>query len=161
MDLAEFLQTVPTFAEFNQAELDVLERALRVDRFPAGHVFFKEGQKGHSLYILMEGEVQVSRRHKIERGVDDLGVLKSGEVFGLQALIDDQPRYSTCRAATAVTVASLPKTAFNLLFNAHISLAEHFQYMVARQLVRELRRVDRGVAASAHAGDAGTPHHLG
>lgn len=161
MDLAEFLLTVPTFAEFDQAELDVLERALRVDQFPVGHIFFKQGQRGHCLYVLMEGEVHVSHRHRAERGVDDLGTLHAGDVFGLQALIDDLPRYSTCRADTPVTVASLPKTAFNLLFNAHISLAEHFQYMVARQVVQELRRLNRGVTALTREDGDGPPDQLG
>lgn len=160
MDLTEFLQTVPTFSGFTQAELDVLDRALRVDQVPAGHVFLKEGQKGHSLYILMEGEVHVSRKHKAGRGLDDLGVLKPGEVFGLQSLIDNHPRYSTCRAVTPVTTASLPKTAFNLLYNSHLSLAEHFQYIVARQLVRELRRLDEAVVNSMHEGDIGPLHHV-
>lgn len=158
MDLAEFLQTVPTFSEFTQAELDVLEHALRLDRFPTGHTFFKEGQKGNTLYILMEGEVHVSRKHKAGQGLDDLGVLKPGEAFGLHSLIDDHPRYSTCRAITPVTTASLPKTAFNLLYNSHLSIAEHFQYIVACQLVRELRRLDEAVASSIQQGDIGPLH---
>ena len=157
MNLAEFLQTVPAFSDFSQKELDVLEHALRVDQFPAGHVFFKEGQRGHSLSIVMEGEVHVSRRHKTGRGLDDLGVLRTGDVFGLLSLIDDRPRYSTCRAVTPVTTASLPKTAFNLLFNSHLTLAEHFQYIVACQLVRELRRLDEAVIHSIQQDD---PNHL-
>ena len=160
MDLSEFLQTVPTFSDFSQTELDVLEHALRVDKFPVGHVFFKEGQKGHSLYILMEGEVHVSRKHKIGQGLDDLGALKTGDVFGLLSLIDDRPRYSTCRAVTPVTTASLPKTAFNLLFNSHLAIAEHFQYIVARQLVRELRRLDEAVVSSLMQGNMSPLHDV-
>ena len=147
---------MPAFSDFTQSELDVLERALSMERSPTGHIFFREGQKGHSLYILMEGEVQMSRRHRVGQGLDDLGVLKPTELFGLQSLIDDHPRYSTCRAITPVTTASLPKTAFNLLYNSHLSLAEHFQYLVACQLVRELRRLNKAVANSIHGGDIGS-----
>lgn len=160
MELAEFLRTVQTFADFTPEELGLLERVLRVDTFPADHVLLKEGQKDASLYILMDGEIRESRQRKGRRGVDDLGVIEIGEVFGLQSLIDDHPRYSTCRTTTNVTTASLPKTAFNLLYNSHVSLAEHFQYIVARQLVRRLRRLDEAVVHATQRGEIGPLHHV-
>ncbi len=160
MDLAEFLQCESTFADFTQAELAVLERALRVDRFPPGRVLLKEGQKDANLFILMEGEIQVSRKRTSGRGIDDLGTIRPGEVFGVQSLIDDHPRYSSCRTITAVTTASLPKTAFNLLYNSHLALAEHFQYMVARQLVRQLRQLDLAVLHATHEGEVGPLHNV-
>ena len=160
MDLTEFLQTDPTFADFSQAELSVLERSLRVDRFPADHVLLKEGHKDSNLFILVEGEIQVSRKRSSGRGIDDLGMLKAGDVFGLQSLIDDYPRYSTCRTTTAVTTASLPRTAFNLLYSSHLSLAEHFQYIVARQMVRQLRQLDQAVVQAIHQGEVGPLHHV-
>ena len=153
MDIGKFLQTVPTFSDFTREQLGILEHALCVDQFPADHVLLRQGQKGHTLYILMEGEIEVSRTHKSGRGVDNLGVVKAGEVFGLQSLIDHHPRYSSCRTITPVTTASLPESAFTLLYNSHISLAEHFQYIVAQHLVRELRRLDEAVVHSIRQGD--------
>ncbi len=160
MDLPEFLRTNPVFEGFSQSDITVLEWALRVDRFPANHVLLKEGKKGHEFYILMDGQVRVSHTHKSGRGFDDLGVLTAGDVFGLQSLIDDRRRYSTCRTLTPVVVASLPKPAFELLYNQHTELAEHFQYLVARQLVRDLRRLDRGIVASVHAGEVDPLTHV-
>lgn len=160
MDLPEFLRTNPVFEGFSQSDITVLERALRVDRFPANHVLLKEGKKGHEFYILMDGQVRVSHTHKSGRGFDDLGVLTSGDLFGLQSLIDDRRRYSTCRTLTPVVVASLPKPAFELLYNQHTELAEHFQYLVARQLVRDLRRLDLGIVASVHAGEVDLLTHV-
>ena len=160
MELSEFLRTSPAFEGFSQADVEVLDRALRVDEYPADHVLLREGAKGHILYILMEGEVRVTHEHLSGRGLDELGVLTAGDVFGLQSLIDDRPRYSTCRALTPVVVASLPKPAFHLLYNQHTELAEHFQYLVARQLVRDLRRLDRGIVASVHGGEVELLSHV-
>jgi len=153
MDLARFLQTVPTFSGLDQPELEVLERALRVDDFSTGHTFLEEGRKAHNLYIVMEGEVERFRKRKAGRGLDDLGVLKSGELFGLHSLVCDRRQFSTCRAITPVTVASLPETAFYLLYNAHVSISEHFQYIAARQLSQDLRRLDIGVMTSIRSGE--------
>ena len=155
MDLPTILQTAPTFADFTQSELEVLERAMRVDEFPAGHVFVKEGGKDRNLYVILDGEVQLLHKHSAGQGFDDLGVLTSGDLFGLQSLVYDQPRYSECRAITPVSVASLPKPVFDTLYNLHFSLAERFQYIIARQMVRELRRLDEAVAAAMQGGDIG------
>lgn len=160
MDLSEFLRTSTAFEGFTQSDIGVLERALRVDRFAANHVLLKEGKKGHVLYILMDGQIKMTHTHKSGRGVDDLGVLTAGDVFGLQSLIDGRPRYSTCRTLTAVAVASLPKPAFDLLYHQHSELAEHFQFLVARQLVRDLRRLDRGIVASVHGGEVEPLAHV-
>jgi cAMP-dependent protein kinase regulator len=153
MELTEFLQTTPTLAELSPRELAVLEKSLRVDRYPAGHTLIREGEKGQTFYILMEGEVQVSRLRPSGHGIEALETLGPGDVFGLMTLIDFQPRASSCRTLTPVTVASLPFSAFFLLNTSHQALAEHFQYILARQLVRDLRRVNEGLRAALSSGD--------
>lgn len=160
MDLPEFLRTCSVFDGFTPSDIGVLEKAFRVDRFAANHVLLTEGKKGHVLYVLMDGQVKVTHTHRSGRGVDELGVLTTGDIFGLQSLIDNRPRYSTCRTLTPVVAASLPKPAFDLLYNQHTDLAEHFQYLVARQLVRDLRRLDRGIVASVHGGEVEPLAHV-
>ncbi len=143
MNIDEFLETSPTFSDFTRAEIDVLSRALSVSTYPAGHVFYEEGRRGGKIYIVMDGEVRVSRRRARGQGYQYRNSLRAGDIFGLQSLIDNRGRYTTCQAVTDVTVATLPKTAFDVLYHAHIGIAEHFQYIVARQLTRELRELDR------------------
>ncbi|MDH3637064.1 MAG: cyclic nucleotide-binding domain-containing protein [Gammaproteobacteria bacterium] len=153
MDIYEFLETSPTFADFTRTEIEVLGKALTVEIFPAGHVFYEEGARGNTMHIVIAGEVDVSRKRAQGRGYRYRNSLHSGDVFGLQSLIDNRGRYTTCQAATEVTVASLPKTAFNLLYHSHIAIAEHFQYVVARQLTRELRALDRQLMNALSSGD--------
>lgn len=160
MELQDFLRTSPTFEGFSAADIEVLELALRVDSFPADHVLLREGKKGNVLYILMDGEVRVTHRHATGRGVDELGLLTAGDVFGLQSLIDDRPRYSTCTTVSPVLAAALPKPAFELLYSQHTELAEHFQYLVACQLVRDLRRLDKGIVAAVHGGEVEPLTHV-
>lgn len=152
MDLYEFLQTVPTFADFPQSDIEVLEKSLRADHYPKDHVFTSEGEKDSSMYLIMQGEVQLSRKRPHDRGFEYREVLKSGDMFGLRSLIDNQPRFSTCRAITEVTAASLPRSAFNLLYHSHVAIAEHFQFIVAKQLSRELRALDRALVKALTSG---------
>ena len=152
MDLSEFLQTTKTFTDFRQSDIEVLEKALRVHDYPRDHVFGSEGEKDSSMYLIIRGEVQRSRKRPHARGFEYQEVLKSGDLFGLRSLIDNQPRFSSCRAITEVTAASLPRSAFNLLYHSHIGIAEHFQFIVAKQLARELRALDRDLVRALTSG---------
>lgn len=153
MELQEFLETSPIFADFSQGELQVLGKALRVDAFPAEHLFAEEGSKDSTMYIIMEGEVHATRKRVRQRGYEYVRILRPGDLFGLQSLIDGQPRYTSCRAKAPTTAASLPHSAFELLYSSHVSIAEHFQFIVTRQLVAELRAIDRQLIRALPAGD--------
>ena len=139
MSVSEFLLANPLFDSFSRPEIDILEKAMSTSRYPDGHVFVKEGQKGDACYLVLEGEVTVTRESKVERGVEQVRTLGPGEMFGLIALIDHGKRAATCKAVGEVTAASLPPAAFDLLFQSDAPIAHHFQYVIARQLARDLR----------------------
>jgi CRP-like cAMP-binding protein len=138
-DFNDFLQRVPVFAEFGPGELSALERAMTVDRYPDGHVFIGETEPGESLFLIIEGRVIATHKRLNIRGMDVVEHLEPGELFGIISLIDNGPSWATYRAAGAVTAASLPIGAFELLFTAHAPIAHHFQNLIAMQLARDLR----------------------
>ena len=142
MNLLEFLTTVSLFEGFGDDELVVLSKALSVAEYPPDHVFIEEGKHGDCLFLIVEGEVQISRKTAVDSGFSILRTIGPGEVFGLIALVDGGPRAATCKAKGTVTVASLPQSAFIILNNSHAQLACHFQYLVARQLVRDARNLN-------------------
>ena len=139
MNFSEFLDTVPSFAEFTQQELAVLEQALVVSEFPDGHVFFREGEAADSMYLVVAGEVVATRRRPEMRRPIVLDRLNAGELFGLVSLIDHRPHIMTCTAVGETTVATLPRIAFELLYKANANVGYHFQKLIARQLVHDLR----------------------
>jgi len=142
MNLLEFLPTVSLFKEFSEAELMVLSKALSVAEYPADHVFIEEGKHGDCLFLIIEGQIQITRKTAADSGFNILRTIGPGEVFGLIALIDGGPRSATCKAVGSATVASLPQSAFIMLNNSHAQLAYHFQYLVARQLVHDARNLN-------------------
>ncbi|MDX5151905.1 MAG: cyclic nucleotide-binding domain-containing protein [Acidiferrobacterales bacterium] len=139
MTLSEFLQANPLFDSFSRPEIETLEKAMSTSRYPDGHLFVKEGKKGDACYLILEGEVSVTRESKAERGAEQVRMMGPGEMFGLIALIDHGKRAATCKAVGEVTAASLPPTAFDLLFQSDAPIAHHFQFVIARQLARDLR----------------------
>jgi EAL domain-containing protein (putative c-di-GMP-specific phosphodiesterase class I) len=61
-----------------------------------GSVIFREGERGHSAFLLERGEVEIS----VQRNGQNVTLARRGpgEVFGEMAIIDDQPRSATVTA---------------------------------------------------------------
>lgn len=138
MNLTKYLNQIPAFSDFTSEEIDMLAQAMVTKDYPDGHVFIKEGKSCDGLYLIVDGEVIVSRERS-DHGADILQRLGCGELFGLVSLIDHGVRSASCAATKKVTAAYLPRAAFQLLYQAHTCLGYHFQHMIARQLARDTR----------------------
>lgn len=146
-DFGDFLQSVPALAEFEPAELAILEHAMVVGDYPGGHEFIGEDARAQAMYLIVEGEVVATHRRIKLRGVDVIERLGPGDLFGLVALIDHAHEWATYRAVGPVRAASLPYNAFELLFTANAPIAHHFQDLIALQLARDLRACIQTIAA--------------
>ena len=71
---------------------------------------FREGDEGDRAYIVQEGLVEIFKNVGDEEVV--LGTVEKGGIFGEMALIDDQPRMASARAATATTVIVIARQNF-------------------------------------------------
>jgi diguanylate cyclase (GGDEF)-like protein len=94
-------------------ELDRFAAATRLVDFAAGDSIVEIGEPGRSLYLLVDGMVQVlypSRTSDFE-----LARLGPGEFFGEMALLNDKPRSATVRAITAVHALVLGKEDFRAI----------------------------------------------
>jgi NADH dehydrogenase len=93
------------------------DRALGVRReyFEPGQTVFREGDRGDWLYVVTEGEVEVSRRVG-DGAATPLRRLGAGECFGEIALVSDRPRTATVTAVTATSVLAVDREAFQALF---------------------------------------------
>ena len=160
MDINEFLISNPLFSSFSHPELDVLAKALMVERYPEGHVLMKEGQRGDALYMILDGKVSVTRLNRHDRSIEHLHTMTKGELFGLIALIDHGKRTATCTAVGEVTAASLPVSAFELLYDSNVPIAHHFQYLVARQLAHDLRALNVALLDILFSRKEGVPREL-
>ena len=96
-----------------------------------------EGAYETTFFILMEGEVQVTKTFN-----DDedrlLKILKPGDFFGEMAIIHDAPRAATITTLTPVVVLEIEKEAFS-------DLLEHSSSMsvaMVREVSRRLREND-------------------
>ena len=61
-DLGHLIRFIPAFRELDESDLDALGKALRERPVRAGEVVAKQGEVGHELFIVIEGDFQMFAR---------------------------------------------------------------------------------------------------
>jgi diguanylate cyclase (GGDEF)-like protein len=106
MKTERLLSHIPLFNSLSTEDIDWLSSRAKKRTLCAGEVLFKEGDSGHELFILAEGEVRVSMSGA--KGEDiELARLESGAFFGEMAIIEHSPRSATCTAIGKALCLSL------------------------------------------------------
>lgn len=83
----------------------------------AGSTFFTEGQASDRMYMLIEGEVALSREGKA------LDIVRADEIFGEMAAITGQPRSATATARSACKALTLDAQQFQQAVQANPEFA--------------------------------------
>jgi ferredoxin-NADP reductase/CRP-like cAMP-binding protein len=83
----------------------------RIEAFAPGAVVFRQGDPADRLYLVLEGRARVSS-HDAAGIESDLTELLPGQMFGELAILRDQPRTASVRAAGELKVASQDATWF-------------------------------------------------
>lgn len=74
--------------------------------FPAGSVIFDEGTEGHVMYVVVEGEVEISLHDKT------LAIATPGAIVGEMALINAEMRSATATSRTGCLLAPIDQASF-------------------------------------------------
>lgn len=123
------LKAVDLFSEIPGRDLARIAQVTEELVVGRAESLMKEGELGDSLFILVEGEVEV------RKGRQAIAQLGPGECVGEMALLDSEPRSATVRAAEDVRVLRLDRDAFDELMDGHVDIARG----VIRVLTRRLR----------------------
>ena len=99
---------------------------------PKGKVLFCEGDPGDRLYIILDGDIEISIEDKL---VDRL---HGGTIFGEMALVDDRPRSATATAVTDVTLLPVDRERFSELVRESPDFALHVMSIMSKRLRRML-----------------------
>jgi len=105
MNLIELLRAVELFSGLDDDQLQRLAAISKEVTCKSGDVIFSQGDEGDSLYIVREGQVEISVRHGegiLQR--HSRIFLGDGQLFGEMALIDSGKRSATVHAAQDGTI---------------------------------------------------------
>jgi MFS family permease len=102
----EVLRSLDLFASLPAPELEGLAARLTEVKAAPGTAIVTEGEVGHHLYVIEDGEAEVSRDGHL------VATLGRGDYFGEIALLRHVPRTATVVAKTPATLLSLEREAF-------------------------------------------------
>ena len=108
------------------------EEPVHREHFEPGETVFQAGDLGDKVYLVVKGEALVVRD-----GVT-LATLKRGEIFGEAALISNQPRNASVRAATALDAVAVSREAFTELLGHLPGVHETMEELMAKRLERSI-----------------------
>jgi NTE family protein len=150
----EALAGAPLFDGLGAADLVAVAAEMRYRAYRAGEIICREGEPGESMFVILDGLVQV-RVFELPAGGEDralsffasdrlVGKLRRGDVIGAMSLITGEPRNATAVASAPSAVLELREDAFRPLLARFPRLLENLVRILGRRL---------GQAASRHAAD--------
>ena len=125
----EQLRGLAFFRDFGEAQLWELLRWTRWEEAAGGDVLVREGEQGHSLFVIVEGRVAV------RKGDLQLAVLGPGECFGEIAYLSKRRRSAS---VVAMERASVLRVNADLMQSASQQCQLAFQRVLISTLIERL-----------------------
>jgi CRP-like cAMP-binding protein len=126
------LRQVPLFADLSEEDLEQLHRMAETVSIPAGQLVFREGDSGDSLYVVLDGELEVTKR----QGSQDvlLALYKPTQFFGEMALLEQAPRSASVRTLRESRLLVVSQAAFQRLLSCSPSASLKMLHTVTSRL---------------------------
>ncbi|MCC7381886.1 MAG: cyclic nucleotide-binding domain-containing protein [Deltaproteobacteria bacterium] len=127
---------VPLFSEIERSAFVPLVRAMTHRRVSPGEVIVREGEPGASLFVVVHGDLRVTR----DRGDEPqlLARLGGGSLFGEMALLTDQPRTASVVAETACELFEIGRDHVEKVVAAHPAFGQELIDFAKRRMLRNV-----------------------
>ena len=148
--LQEFVRKLPLFADLTLADVAQLCRSSRRVRAAPGEIVIEEGAPGDSLYVVLSGELEITKRDG-ERDVV-LASRKVGEAVGEMSLLERMPRSASARAVQPSELLEVSPESFRKVLENNPSTA----MTVLRTVASRLRSTEASLMQSDKLASLGT-----
>ncbi|WP_166245118.1 peptidase domain-containing ABC transporter [Paenibacillus turpanensis] len=138
MELIPYLDRVPLFDVFTEAEKELLARQMQREAFELGQTIVGSDVGVDAFFIIVSGNAR--KIGKSASGKEtNLGLLQPGEHFGEQALFNDsverQPPF-TIRASTPLEVLRIRREQFMEMAAQHPAIEKYFRDFISSDIMR-------------------------
>ncbi len=140
-EVIDLLRQVAIFKTLDDAELSEVADVCKRETFNSGEYIFREGESGNRLYLIVEGEVRISRNVP-GSGEEALAVLKAGSLFGEMAALDRSERSTDAISNGGTTALTISRPDFEMLLDFNRELAYKVLWAVVRLLSGRLRNTN-------------------
>lgn len=146
------LKKISLLQDLTGDELEKLLALASVRQIAAGETVIHEGEPGDSLFIMCQGEVEITKRLTVvldedvpkERVMTRLKA-EDGVFFGEMALLENDTRSATVTALTDCRFLELPRQDFLNFVDQNPKTGCRLFLRLAQLLSRRLRKTDQDV----------------
>jgi CRP-like cAMP-binding protein len=121
IEISQFVSSANIFKDFPAEIMNLFVKAGDLVHFPAGHNIVEEGEKDKTFYLLINGEVEVSK------GKKSIARLKQGDFFGEIALIANVPRTASVKTMSDCLFLYIEDKEFWNILSENLELAIYIE----------------------------------
>jgi len=144
----EILKRVEIFSTLEREDVALVASRLSVRRLEAHETVVRQGEAGESLFVVVEGllDVLVARESRVD--ALQVGQMAPGSCFGEISLLTGEVRSATVVAATDAVVCEITKEHLSALLDARPEVAKMLCDVAAARRVRESLRFAEAAAGA-------------
>jgi response regulator RpfG family c-di-GMP phosphodiesterase len=137
MNTATYLGRSDLFMGLGISTIDRIATDFKMTNVNANVDIITEGERGTRFYLIATGEATVLKGSGVS--LHELGRLGPGDCFGEMALVSDEPRSATIRAASDLELLYLERDDFTVLMDQE----ERFAQRILRLLTKRLSQTNQ------------------
>ena len=138
--IIDVLKGVPIFEELSRREIQNIARIAYQRHYNAGEVIIHEGQNAAGMYVMVDGQAEVTKA--LEDGtILHLTTLENSGLFGDVGLLDSSPRTATVKATRDSSVIGFFRPELLELMNSNPRLASKVIFKLGQILTARFRFV--------------------
>lgn len=132
---------IPLFSELSAAQIADVIKILRAQKADKGTIIVRRGEPAHSMYLIVDGEVEIRLRHKHVR-------LGAGDFFGEVAALRQSRRSATVVALRPTRLLALNASDLRGLMDREPQISARIWEAARERLGRELETATGDLVAS-------------
>ncbi len=146
--LLDILQESKIFKGFSDDSLQIISSHGNMLQIKGNDIIIEEGQIGHPLYVIIEGQVEVFLPKTRKEGMQErptrirLGRLTQGDCIGEYSIIDNQPASASVIAIEPCKIFAISRSEFEKIIISSDYLASIIYKNMLKVLIKRSRQYD-------------------
>lgn len=151
----EFLKKFPIFTGLSDEKLSKLRSIMRETEYPAASVIIRDGDRGEEMFILLDGEVEISKLMTIkmenyQASSKDKSLIRLSSkffaCFGEMALMEEKSeRSATVSAVTKCKLAIISRSDFTKLVESDYEIGTIVFRNLAKIISERLKKANKDI----------------
>lgn len=137
----EVLSSTNFFSLYSSAELDLVSKYSQIISYQKGKKIFLEGEKAKALYIVIDGEISITKSKNIDEQVE-IARFENGDCFGELDMLNEDKRKATALTTMKSTLLRFPSEGCSMedLYKTNTSLGATILHKLLTDIAHRIRK---------------------